>query len=73
MPKSKLKIEVIDGGVIKITSEGAVTAGAVHTSAENIIRAIREDAGGPSKVTSLKKGGVAAHSHTHADGTTHSH
>ena len=73
MPKSKLTIEVIEGGIIKITSEGAVTAGAVHTSAENIIRAIREDAGGPSKVTSLKKGGMAAHTHVHADGAAHSH
>lgn len=70
MPKDKMTVEFLDNGVIKITSADAISA-PNHANAESLIREIKKDAGGKTTHKKLKKG--FAHTHTHADGTTHSH
>jgi hypothetical protein len=60
-------IEIMDGGIIKITSEDAISA-PNHSNAESLIREIKKDAGGKATHKHLKKG----HVHTHG-GVAHRH
>lgn len=68
--KDSIRLEVLDGGIIKITSANAISA-PNHASAEKLVQAIEKDAGGKGSHKHLNKG--HGHAHTHADGTTHSH
>lgn len=73
MPKEDIiEISIISGGKIRITTKDSIS-GANHTDAEDIIKGIDENAGGPVTTEHLKKG--FTHTHTNADGstTTHSH
>ena len=70
--KDVITVDILDGGLIKLTSAGAISQ-PNHMLAERMISAIKADAGGPCTVVHLKKG--FAHTHHNADGstTTHSH
>jgi hypothetical protein len=70
MANNEMSIEILDGGQIKITTE-AFTDPALHTEAENFLKAVSRDAGNAFTVKANKGGKV--HTHTHADGTTHTH
>jgi len=73
MPNNQLDIEILPGGIIRITTD-LISDPALHVEAENFVKAVEKDSGGTFKVTA-KKGGKVAHSHTDALGntTTHSH
>lgn len=64
-----IQIEVLDNGIIKITSPNAISA-PNHASAERLVQEIAKDAGGKRTMKHL---GKHARTHTHADGTTHNH
>lgn len=68
--QNELSIEILDGGVIKIETD-LISDPALHTEAENFLKAVERDAGNTFAVKAAKKGKV--HTHTHADGTTHTH
>lgn len=70
LKKDVMTVEILDGGIIKITSADAISA-PNHANAESLIREIRKDAGGKTTQKHLKKG--HAHTHTHADGSTTTH
>jgi len=68
--KDTITVDILDGGLIKMTSAGAISQ-PNHMLAERMISAIKADAGGSCTVVHLKKG--FEHTHTHADGTSHTH
>ena len=66
MANNQLDIEILPGGIIKITTDPAL-----HVEAEAFVKAVEKDSGGTFKVTAKKGGKV--HTHTNADGTTTQH
>ena len=72
MANNQLDIEILPGGIIKITTD-LISDPALHVEAENFVKAVEKDSGGTFKVTAKKGGKV--HSHTDASGhtTTHQH
>jgi len=68
MPKDTIAIEILDSGIIKITSADAISA-PNHANAESMIREIKKSAGGKTTHKKLGRG----HVHTHADGSQHAH
>ena len=71
LKKDTITVEILDDGLIKVTSADKISA-PNHMSAERFLADVAKDAGGKRTV---KKIGHHAHTHTHADGstTTHSH
>ena len=67
MKKDEITVEILDGGIIKITSADAISA-PNHANAESLVREIKRDAGGKATHRHLKKG----HVHTHG-GVVHRH
>ena len=70
MANNELDIEILPGGIIRITTD-LISDPALHTEAENFVKAVEKDSGGTFKVTAKKGGKV--HTHTNADGTTTQH
>jgi len=65
-----MNIEILEGGIIKVTTEG-FSDPALHTEAENFLKAVEKDSGNKFTVKANKHGKV--HAHTHADGSVHTH
>ena len=70
MPNNQISGEILPGGIIKLTTD-LISDPALHTEAENFVKAVEKDSGGTFKVTAKKGGKV--HTHTNADGTTQTH
>lgn len=68
--QNEMSIEILDGGVIKIETD-LISDPALHTEAENFLKAVEKDAGNAFTVKANKKGKV--HTHVHSDGSVHSH
>ncbi len=66
MKRDTMTVEILDDGIIKITSADKISA-PNHVNAEKMVAAITKDAGGPVTIKRL------SHSHSHAHGHTHEH
>lgn len=73
MANNELNIEILEGGIIKITTD-LISDPALHVEADAFVKGVEKDSGGTFKVQANKKGGKV-HTHHHADGstTTHAH
>jgi len=69
MKKDIINITVLDGGILKMTTPGGISA-PNHMEAEKLVRDIEKAVGGKTTIKHLGKSG---HAHTHADGTSHTH
>jgi hypothetical protein len=69
---NELEIEILPGGIIKITTD-LISDPALHVEAENFVKAVEKDSGGTFKVVAKKGGKVHSHTDIHGNTTQHQH
>ncbi len=70
MADNEIRGEILPGGIIKLTTDN-ISDLALHLEMGAFVAGVEKDSGNTYEVAPNKTGAV--HTHTHADGTTHTH